>query len=363
MRAVTRELAAAVQWASRATLSRPYLPALGGLHLRADDGWIEVVGTDINTVARATVEADANPESVLVPARPLADFLAKVGGDSTVTLDVHDDRVEVATADGRIGLRLLDTEDWPDRLPHVGDPIEAKGLADALAAALRCAQSDENLRGHGVRLQPSDSGMEVVGGNDHYATLRTLDVNVSHPVTLPLAVAQIAAKADASAVAIDEHSATLHCGEHRSISTVGLNDSWPSFRAIKQQRIDGHEPVAEIAVAVDALTRAVDIAAVTAKDTSSGKQLRLHASDDGVVLAVAEGDDGDGDAQCDAEVDGDVTLHVGSKVLLNTARAVADDDGMVTLRPTGEWDPMLLKPTAPVDDLERWAIAMPIRLA
>lgn len=271
MRAVTRELAAAVQWASRATLSRPYLPALGGLHLRADDGWIEVVGTDINTVARATVEADANPESVLVPARPLADFLAKVGGDSTVTLDVHDDRVEVATADGRIGLRLLDTEDWPDRLPHVGDPIEAKGLADALAAALRCAQSDENLRGHGVRLQPSDSGMEVVGGNDHYATLRTLDVNVSHPVTLPLAVAQIAAKADASAVAIDEHSATLHCGEHRSISTVDLNDSWPSFRAIKQQRIDGHEPVAEIAVAVDALTRAVDIASVTAKDTSSGK--------------------------------------------------------------------------------------------
>lgn len=82
-----------------------------------------------------------------------------------------------------------------------------------------------------------------------------------------------------------------------------------------------------------------------------------------MVLAVAEGDDGDGDAQCDAEVDGDVTLHVGSKVLLNTARAVADDDGMVTLRPTGEWDPMLLEPTSIVDDLERWAIAMPIRLA
>ena len=106
-------LAEAVQWAARSLPTRPSVPILAGLMLKAGNGQVVLSSFDYETSAQVTVKADVADDGVaLVSGRLLAE-IARSLPNKPVELTADATKVELVCGSARFTLQTLPVADYP----------------------------------------------------------------------------------------------------------------------------------------------------------------------------------------------------------------------------------------------------------
>ena len=145
---VEREaLAEAVSWVARALPSRPVIPVLAGLLLRAGGDGLTLSCFDYEVSARIHVPADvAEPGKALVPGRLLVEITRSLPGLPVEFTD-DPDGVSLACGEAAFTLATLPPEEYPELpdLPQLAGTADGGMLAAAIGQVAPAASRDDTL--------------------------------------------------------------------------------------------------------------------------------------------------------------------------------------------------------------------------
>jgi DNA polymerase III subunit beta len=145
---VEREaLAEAVTWVARALPSRPVIPVLAGLLLRAGGDGLTLSCFDYEVSARIHVPADvAEPGKALVPGRLLVEITLSLPGLPVEFTD-DPDGVSLACGEAAFTLATLPREEYPELpdLPQLAGTADGGMLAAAIGQVAPAASRDDTL--------------------------------------------------------------------------------------------------------------------------------------------------------------------------------------------------------------------------
>ncbi len=145
---VEREaLAEAVTWVARALPSRPVIPVLAGLLLRAGKDGLTLSCFDYEVSARIRVPADVfQAGTTLVPGRLLVEITRSLPG---LPIEFTDDPDGVSMTCGEAAFTLvsLPPEEYPElpELPQLAGTVDGGVLAAAIAQVTPAASRDDTL--------------------------------------------------------------------------------------------------------------------------------------------------------------------------------------------------------------------------
>jgi DNA polymerase-3 subunit beta len=175
---VEREvLGEAVSFVARALPTRPVVPVLSGLLLRADDAGLTLSCFDYEVSACAQLSAEvADPGSALVPGRLLAE-ITKSLPPADVEVSTEAGMVLLTCGSAEFALVSLPLEDYPQLpdLPPAAGTVDGGLLATAAAQVVPSASRDDTLPMlTGVSLE-FDAGKLTLAATDRYRlAVRTL---------------------------------------------------------------------------------------------------------------------------------------------------------------------------------------------
>ena len=175
-------LAEAVQWAARSLPTRPSVPILAGLLLRADADGLTLSSFDYETSARISVKADVTDTGeVLVSGRLLADISRSLPA-KPVDLVVEGTRLELTCGSARFTLQTLPVADYPSlpSMPASTGAVSSDVFAQAVAQVVVAAGRDELLPVFtGVRVEIEGETISLLATDRYRMALRELTWNPS----------------------------------------------------------------------------------------------------------------------------------------------------------------------------------------
>jgi DNA polymerase-3 subunit beta len=140
-------LADAVTWAARALPTRPVVPVLGGLLLRAGDDGLTVSCFDYEVSAQMRVPADvAEPGAVLVPGRLLVEIIRSLPALPVEFAD-DPDGVSMTCGEAAFTVTTLPPAEYPElpELPLLAGTADGSVLAAAISQVTPAASRDDTL--------------------------------------------------------------------------------------------------------------------------------------------------------------------------------------------------------------------------
>ena len=176
-------LAEAVGWVSRALPSRPVIPMLSGLLLRAADG-LTLSCFDYEVSARVEVDAEiAEPGTVLVPGRLLAEITRSL---PSLPVEFADDPEGVSLTCGSASFTLvtLPVEEYPELpdLAHTAGTVDGGVLAAAISKVTPAASRDDTLPLlTGVNFEVDGETMTLAATDRYRLAVRELPWNPARP--------------------------------------------------------------------------------------------------------------------------------------------------------------------------------------
>lgn len=171
-------LSEALQTVQRAVSSRPGIPALTGVLLRAEGDELVMATTDLEVSAQLRLTAvQVQVEGVaLVPARLLADMV-KSFEPASVEFEANDGQARIVCSNYEGTVRCLPAEDFPALAQPSGTKVtvEAAGFAEGVAQVTRAASRDEARPIlTGVLLEVSREGLTMVATDSYRLAIREL---------------------------------------------------------------------------------------------------------------------------------------------------------------------------------------------
>jgi DNA polymerase-3 subunit beta len=176
-------LAEAVGWVSRALPARPVIPVLSGLLLQAADG-LTLSCFDYEVSARAEVGAEvAEPGTVLVPGRLLAEITRSL---PSLPVEFADDPDGVSLTCGSASFTLvtLPVEEYPDLpvLSLTAGTVDGGDLAAAVGQVAPAASRDDTLPLlTGVNLEVQGETMTLAATDRYRLAVRDLAWSPGRP--------------------------------------------------------------------------------------------------------------------------------------------------------------------------------------
>jgi DNA polymerase-3 subunit beta len=176
-------LAEAVGWSVRALPARPVIPVLAGLLLQAADG-LTLSCFDYEVSARAEVDADvAEPGTVLVPGRLLAEITRSL---PSLPVEFADDPDGVSLTCGSASFTLvtLPVEEYPDLpvLSLTAGTVDGGDLAAAVGQVAPAASRDDTLPLlTGVNLEVQGETMTLAATDRYRLAVRDLPWTPARP--------------------------------------------------------------------------------------------------------------------------------------------------------------------------------------
>jgi DNA polymerase III subunit beta len=176
-------LAEAVGWSVRALPARPVIPVLAGLLLQAADG-LTLSCFDYEVSARAEVDADvAEPGTVLVPGRLLAEITRSL---PSLPVEFADDPDGVSLTCGSASFTLvtLPVEEYPDLpvLSLTAGTVDGGDLAAAVGQVAPAASRDDTLPLlTGVNLEVQGETMTLAATDRYRLAVRDLPWTPGRP--------------------------------------------------------------------------------------------------------------------------------------------------------------------------------------
>ncbi|MCE1173980.1 MAG: DNA polymerase III subunit beta [Propionibacteriales bacterium] len=306
-------LAEAVAWAARSLPTRPSVPILAGLLVKASGNQVVMSSFDYETSAQITVPAQVSDEGVaLVSGRLLAD-IARSLPNKTVEISSDETRMELVCGTARFTLQTLPVVDYPalPEMPEATGVIPSEEFARAVAQVVAAAGRDELLPVFtGVRLEIENATLSLLATDRYRMALKELDWN-------PRSSAEGAALVPARVLA--ETAKSMTSGESVTVSLAagGSGDGLIGFegtgtagvRQITTRLLDGEFPkvrhlmnvqpaVTVRANTADLMASVKRVALVAERNTS----LRMLIGEGSITLEAATGDQAQAVEALEAEV-------------------------------------------------------------
>lgn len=308
-------LAEAVQWAARSLPTRPSVPILAGLLVRADVSGVVLSSFDYETSAQITVKAEVADEGeVLVSGRLLADISRSLPG-KPVDITADGNRVELVCGSARFTLQTLPVADYPTlpTLPEATGTVPSEVFAHAVAQVVVAAGRDELLPVFtGVRVEIEGETVSLLATDRYRMALREFSWNPATP--------QISAVALVPAKVLSDTARSMSAGEQiiLSLASAGSGDGIIGFeghgaggdRQTTTRLLDGEfpkvrhimntQPVMSVRLnTADTIAAARRVSLVAERNTS----LRMLIGDGVVTLEAATGDQAQASEALEAVVD------------------------------------------------------------
>lgn len=295
-------LAEAVAWTARSLPTRPSVPILAGLLVKAADGQVVMSSFDYETSAQITVKADVIEDGVaLVSGRLLADIARSLPGKPVdVTADAS--RMELVCGSARFTLQTLPVEDYPalPAMPEATGTVASDDFAKAVAQVVVAAGRDELLPVFtGVRMEIEDDTLSLLATDRYRMALKEIPWNPSS--------AHTAGAALVPARVLGESAKSMTSGELVTLSLAGSGtgdgligfegDGAAGVREITTRLLDGEFPKVRHLMSVQAtLTVRANTTEVIAAVKRVGlvaernTSLRMIIGDQAITLEAATGD-------------------------------------------------------------------------
>lgn len=295
-------MAEAVAWVARSLPSRPSVPILAGLLMRAEGNQVVMSGFDYETSARITIGAQVDESGeVLVSGKLLAE-IAKSLPDRPVRLTAGASNVELVCGSARFTLQLLPVEDYPDlpEVPAATGSVVSEDFARSVAQVVIAAGRDELLPVFtGVRLEIDGDRLSLLATDRYRMALKELAWNpattgAEGAALVPARVLGEAARSMSSGETVQLALASEGAGEGligfegdglngtRQLTTRLLDGEFPKVRHLMDIR--GNVVVrCSTAELIDSVKR---VSLVAERNTS----LRMAIDEDSIALDAATGD-------------------------------------------------------------------------
>ena len=110
----TKDIKEVVAAVSRVVNPRPSTPVLSGLYMRADNGNVEIIGSDLDITIKSNIEVEVDVEGdCLVSSNKLSEIVRKLPEGDVVFSDVGSD-LKIETTSLSFTLRKLENEEYPE---------------------------------------------------------------------------------------------------------------------------------------------------------------------------------------------------------------------------------------------------------
>lgn len=320
-------LADAVQWAARSLPTRPSVPILAGLMVRAAGDQVVLSSFDYETSAQISVNADIAEEGVaLVSGRLLAD-IARSLPNKQVNITADTSRMELTCGSARFTLQTLPVGDYPSlpTMPESTGRIASEDFAKAVSQVVVAAGRDELLPVFtGVRLEIEGDTLSLLATDRYRMALKELTWDPKTPrsegaALVPARVLAETAKSMTSGEAVTLSLSSPESGDgligfegtgvsgQRQITTRLLDGEFPKVRHLMsvQATLSVRCSTADVMAAVKR------VALVAERNTS----LRMLLDEGAITLEAATGDQ----AQAVEAVEANVVDHTGNGLAMRAA--------------------------------------------
>ncbi len=295
-------LAEAVAWTARSLPTRPSVPILAGLLVKATGGQVIMSSFDYETSAQISVKAEVTDDGVaLVSGRLLAD-IARSLPNKPVDITADATRMELVCGSARFTLQTLPVDDYPSlpTMPEATGTANSDDFSRAVAQVVVAAGRDELLPVFtGVRMEIEGDTLSLLATDRYRMALKELTWNPSG--------AQRDGAALVPARVLGETAKSMTSGEVVTLSLAGASagdgligfegDGAAGVREITTRLLDGEFPKVrhlmnvQATVTVRANTAEViaavkRVALVAERNTS----LRMLIGDQAITLEAATGD-------------------------------------------------------------------------
>ncbi|GAA3622237.1 DNA polymerase III subunit beta [Microlunatus ginsengisoli] len=312
-------LAEAVQWAARSLPTRPSVPILAGLLVRADADGVMFSGFDYETSARISVKAEVSDEGeALISGRLLADISRSLPA-KPVDITSDDTKMQLVCGSARFTLQTLPVADYPalPELPEATGAVTSAEFAQAVSQVVVAAGRDELLPVFtGVRVEIEGDTISLLATDRYRMALKELtwrpsSTNASAVALVPAKVLSDTAR---SMTAGEEVVLSLSAGPgggsrgegligfeghgaggDRQTTTRLLDGEFPKVRHIMET-----PPLMNVRVNTAELVAATRRVALVAERNTS---LRMAVGDGSITLEAATGDQAQASEALEASID------------------------------------------------------------
>ncbi|MEV6634479.1 DNA polymerase III subunit beta [Actinoplanes sp. NPDC051470] len=177
-------LADAVAWTAKSLPSRPSVPVLAGVMLRAEEGRLHVSGFDYEVSSQVSVEVQADAEgAALVSGRLLAE-ITKALPAKPVDIAAVGAHLELVCGSARFTLPTMPVEDYPTLpdMPSSAGTVDASSFAAAVQQVAIAAGRDETLpMMTGVRVELNGRNLAMLATDRYRLAMREMEWNPDDP--------------------------------------------------------------------------------------------------------------------------------------------------------------------------------------
>ena len=320
-------MAEAVAWAARSLPTRPSVPILAGLLVKADEQGVTMSSFDYETSAQINVKAEVvEPGEALVSGRLLAD-IARSLPNRPVELTSDEHRMELVCGSARFTLQTLPVADYPNlpEMPAATGTVESEEFGRAVGQVVVAAGRDELLPVFtGVRVEIEGETLSLLATDRYRMALKELSWRPAN--------SQASGAALVPAKVLSETAKSMVAGDNvtMSLSNASAGDGLIGFegegsggtRRITTRLLDGEFPKvrhlmnvqAALSVRVntaDLIASVKRVALVAERNTP----LRMMIGDGQVALEAATGDQ----AQASEAIEAVVENHAGGESPITAA--------------------------------------------
>lgn len=295
-------LAEAVAWTARSLPSRPSVPILAGLLVKASGGQVVMSSFDYETSAQIGVPAQVTDDGVaLVSGKLLAD-IARSLPNKPVDITADTSRMELVCGSARFTLQTLPVDDYPalPTMPEATGTVKSEDFSRAVAQVVVAAGRDELLPVFtGVRMEIEGDTLSLLATDRYRMALKEIPWTPSGSggdgaALVPARVLGETAKSMTSGEVVTLSLASGGNGDGligfegagaagtREITTRLLDGEFPKVRHLMnvQPTVSVRANTAEVIAAVKR------VALVAERNTS----LRMLIGDQTITLEAATGD-------------------------------------------------------------------------
>ena len=320
-------MAEAVAWAARSLPSRPSVPILAGLLIKADANGVTMSSFDYETSAQVAVQAQVIDEGeALVSGRLLSEIARSLPNRPVdLTADAH--RVELVCGSARFTLQMLPVADYPalPQMPTATGTITSEKFAQAINQVVVAAGRDELLPVFtGVRVEIEGDTLSLLATDRYRMALKDLSwrpasSSASGAALVPARVLSEAARSMAGGEAVTVALSSTDAGEgliglegesnggNRQLTTRLLSGEFPKVRHLMDIK-----PTVAVRCKTEEIIASVKRVALVAERNTP---LRMLIGDDQIALEAATGDQ----AQASEAVAAQVENVTGGELALTAA--------------------------------------------
>jgi len=320
-------LAEAVAWAARSLPTRPSVPILAGLLVKAHAQGVTMSSFDYETSAEINVPAQVSDEGeALVSGRLLADIARSLPG-RPVDITADDSRMELVCGSARFTLQTLPVAEYPSLpdMPEATGTVTSDDFAKAVSQVVVAAGRDELLPVFtGVRVEIEGDTLSLLATDRYRMALKEITWNpastqASGAALVPARVLAETAKSMTSGEQVTMSLANAGAGEGiigfegdgaggtRQITTRLLDGEFPKVRHLMSV-----QPAVSVRAKTEDVIAAVRRVALVAERNTS---LRMLIGDQTITLEAATGDQ----AQASEALEAVVENHAGGEPAITAA--------------------------------------------